>query len=197
MIAEFDSSASHTDEMASFRLSEFTLEMLRIGCVEEWSSKELTEFVQLMIVWLIRGSQGDFCVSTMQISAMSREWETMLIEYITGISRAQWADSGCAAFVQLAEFTHFFAISSEHGKAHVTKPSNGDMFRVHQQPEVIASDRDELPSLIFVIEYGSGFSSHDFNWRPMQTTIHGSRSSHYRYFSLEFQERRIPMGHCC
>jgi hypothetical protein len=41
--------------------------------VEEWSSEELTEFVQLMISWLIRGSQGDFCVSTMQISAMSRE----------------------------------------------------------------------------------------------------------------------------
>jgi hypothetical protein len=69
---EFDKSTFNTDEMASFCFPEFTLEMLRIGCMEEWSSEELTEFVQLTIVWLIRGSQGDFCVSIVQISAMSR-----------------------------------------------------------------------------------------------------------------------------
>jgi hypothetical protein len=68
----FDSSTVDTDEMASFRFPEFTLGMLRIGCLEEWSSEELTEFMQLMIAWLIRGSQVDSCVSTLQISAMSR-----------------------------------------------------------------------------------------------------------------------------
>jgi hypothetical protein len=119
----------------------------------------------------------------------------MLIDCITGIPRAQWEDSGCATFVQLVEFTHFPVISSEHGAAQVTEPSSGEMFRVHEQPEVIASDWDKLPSPIFVIEYGSGFAGRDFTWRPMQTTIHGSRSIPYRYFSLEFQERRIPMGH--
>jgi hypothetical protein len=56
--AVFDNSTTDTDEMANFHFLEFTLEMLRIGCLEEWSSEELTEFVQLMISWLIRGSQG-------------------------------------------------------------------------------------------------------------------------------------------
>jgi hypothetical protein len=52
----FDNSVVDADEMASFHFLEFTLEMLRIGCMEEWSSEELTKFVQLMISWLIRGS---------------------------------------------------------------------------------------------------------------------------------------------
>jgi hypothetical protein len=70
--AVFDSLVADADEMAIFCFLEFTLEMLRIGCMEEWSSEELTEFVQLMISWLIRGSQEDSCVSPLQISAMSR-----------------------------------------------------------------------------------------------------------------------------
>jgi hypothetical protein len=45
----FDNSTIDTDEMTSFLFLEFTLGMLRIGCLEEWSSKELIEFVQLMI----------------------------------------------------------------------------------------------------------------------------------------------------
>jgi hypothetical protein len=61
----------------------------------------------MIVLGLSEESQGDFCVSTVQISAMSREWEIMLIDCITGILRAQWIDSGCATFVQLAEFTHF------------------------------------------------------------------------------------------
>jgi hypothetical protein len=67
-----DSSRADTDEMASVYFLEFTLGMLRIGCLEEWSFEELTEFVQLMIVWLIRGSRVDSCVSTLQINVMSR-----------------------------------------------------------------------------------------------------------------------------
>jgi hypothetical protein len=50
----FDNSTTDTDEMASFRFPEFTLGMLRIGCLEEWSSEELTKFMQLMISWLIK-----------------------------------------------------------------------------------------------------------------------------------------------
>jgi hypothetical protein len=71
-ITVFDSSTTDTDEMASFHFLEFTLGMHRIGCLEEWSSEELTEFLQLRISWLIRGSQVGSCVSTLQISAMGR-----------------------------------------------------------------------------------------------------------------------------
>jgi hypothetical protein len=71
--AVFDNLAVDIDEMASLHFLEFTLEMLRIGCLEEWSSDELTKFVQLMIAWLTRGSQGDSCVTILQVDAMSRE----------------------------------------------------------------------------------------------------------------------------
>jgi hypothetical protein len=55
--AMFNSSVADADEMASFRFLEFTLEMLRTGCLEEWPSDELTKFVQLMIAWPIIDSQ--------------------------------------------------------------------------------------------------------------------------------------------
>jgi hypothetical protein len=73
--AVFDNSAVDrldTDEMANFRLPEINLGMLRIGCLEEWSSRELIEFMQGMNVWLIRGSQIDYCTSTLRIGTMSR-----------------------------------------------------------------------------------------------------------------------------
>jgi hypothetical protein len=53
-------------------------------------------------------------------------------------------------------------ISSKHGETQVTEPSSGEMFRVHEQPNVISNDRDILPSMIFMIEYGSGFAGCDF-----------------------------------
>jgi hypothetical protein len=67
----FDNSVTDTNEMASFLFPKFTLGMIRIGCLEEWSSEELIEFVQLVIACLIRGIQVDSCVITLQISAMS------------------------------------------------------------------------------------------------------------------------------
>ena len=41
----FDDSIVDMDEMANFRFLEFTLGMLRIGCLEEWSSEEFTKFM--------------------------------------------------------------------------------------------------------------------------------------------------------
>jgi hypothetical protein len=41
----FDSSVVDTDEMTDFHFQEFTLEMLRIGFLEEWYSEKLTEFM--------------------------------------------------------------------------------------------------------------------------------------------------------
>jgi hypothetical protein len=41
----FDNLVVDKDEMDSFLLPYFTLGMLKIGCLEEWSSKELTDFM--------------------------------------------------------------------------------------------------------------------------------------------------------
>lgn len=73
-IAVLDSSTADTDEMVNFLFLKFTLGMLRFGCLEQWSSEELTKFVQL--AWLSSGRHGilhgDSGVSTWQIMAMSR-----------------------------------------------------------------------------------------------------------------------------
>jgi hypothetical protein len=129
-----------------------------------------------MICWEIWGSvqfpveQVGAHSSEMIVAVLGHFW-ARVGEHVDrlhhSIPRAHWEDSGCATFVQLVEFTHFPMISSEHGVAQVTKTSSGDMFRVHEQPKVIASDWDKLPSLIFMIEYGSGFADRDFTWRPM------------------------------
>jgi hypothetical protein len=51
----FDSLIVNIDEMANFLFPELTLGILRIGCLEEWSSKDLINFMHIMIVWLIKG----------------------------------------------------------------------------------------------------------------------------------------------
>jgi hypothetical protein len=80
------------------------------------------------------------------------------------------------------------------GNTVIELPS-GEMFRIHEQLGVISSDRDKLPFLVFEIEHGSGSTGRDFTWMFVQDTIHGSRFISYRYFNLEFQERRMQTGH--
>jgi hypothetical protein len=48
-ITLFDNSTTIREEITNFNFPEFTFGRLRSGCLEEWSSEELTEFMQLMI----------------------------------------------------------------------------------------------------------------------------------------------------
>jgi hypothetical protein len=64
--------ATIREESINFDFPEFTFGRLRSGCLEEWSFEELTTFMQLMISWLIRGSQVDSCIGSLQTSVMSR-----------------------------------------------------------------------------------------------------------------------------
>jgi len=68
----FDSSPTIREESIGFDLPEFTFGRLRSGCLNEWSSEELTEFMQLMIDWIIKRSHVDSRISTLQTSVMSR-----------------------------------------------------------------------------------------------------------------------------
>jgi hypothetical protein len=68
-----DSSTTIRDVSIGFDFLEFTFGRLRSGFLEEWSSKELTEFMQLMIAWLIRDRKMGSCINTLQISTRSRE----------------------------------------------------------------------------------------------------------------------------
>jgi hypothetical protein len=66
--------------------------------LEEWSSEELTESMQLMISWLIRSSQVDSCIITLQTSAMSRGCFTSY--------KLAW-DPGDFTHVPIFGFPHF------------------------------------------------------------------------------------------
>jgi hypothetical protein len=66
-IAVVDNLTTDTDGIASLH---------RFGCWEEWYSKELIEFIQLMIAWMIRDSQAGSCDNTSQIRAMRRGYST-------------------------------------------------------------------------------------------------------------------------
>jgi hypothetical protein len=68
----FDNTTGVTNDMVSFIFLNFTIGILRIGCLKEWASKELIEFVQLMISYLMIGIQVDSCVITLQINSMNR-----------------------------------------------------------------------------------------------------------------------------
>jgi hypothetical protein len=114
----------------------------------------------------------------------------MLIDRITGLPRVQGEDS------MSSKFTHFPVMSLECGAAQVIELSSGEMFRVHM------SSSESLPVIgtNFLFWYlrssmASGSAGCDFTWMYVQATIHGSRFIPYRYFSLEFQERRMQVGH--
>jgi hypothetical protein len=55
-----------------FDLLEFTFGRLRSGFLEEWYSEELDEFMQLMIIWIIKRRHVDTGIFTLQTSVMSR-----------------------------------------------------------------------------------------------------------------------------
>ena len=61
------------EERANLRFWEFFRGMSRFGGMTEQSFEE---FVQLMIAWLIRGIQMDFCVRTRQIGTLGRGCST-------------------------------------------------------------------------------------------------------------------------
>jgi hypothetical protein len=61
-----------------------------------------------------------------------QQWESMLIDCITGMVRAQWTDN---MYVMINQFTHFSMISLE-----MTELSIREMLRVHEQLRVIASN---------------------------------------------------------
>jgi hypothetical protein len=64
-ITLLDSSTTIRDVSIGFDSPEFTFGRLRSGCVEEWSSEELTEFIQLMIAWLIRDRHMGSYINTL------------------------------------------------------------------------------------------------------------------------------------
>jgi hypothetical protein len=59
-ITLLDNSTTIREESINFDFPEFTFGRLRSGFLEEWSSEELTEFMQLMIAWIIRSNSGGF-----------------------------------------------------------------------------------------------------------------------------------------
>jgi hypothetical protein len=72
MITLFDSSTTIREESTSIDFLDFTFGRFRSGCLKEWYSDELDDFVHLMISWLIKSSQVDLGIFTIHTSSMIR-----------------------------------------------------------------------------------------------------------------------------
>jgi hypothetical protein len=69
-ITLFDSTTTITEDSTDFDFPWFTFGRLRSIFLEEWSSKELTKFTQLMNAWIINNNQVDYCIITLKTNSM-------------------------------------------------------------------------------------------------------------------------------
>ena len=64
------------------------------------------------------------------------------MDFITGLPMAQGRDCLYMVVYRLTKFTHFFDISSDYSAAQVAKLFFREVFRLHELPKTIVSDRD-------------------------------------------------------
>jgi hypothetical protein len=73
-----------------------------------------------------------------------QKWESISMDFITGLSKAQDKDCIYVVVDCLTKFAHFFSISSEYNATHVEEFFFREIFRLHGLPRFIVSDRDNM-----------------------------------------------------
>ena len=71
-----------------------------------------------------------------------QKWESISMEFITGLPKVQGRDCLYVVVDQLTKFAHFFAISSDYSASQVANLFFIVVFRLHGLPKTIVSDRD-------------------------------------------------------
>ena len=71
-----------------------------------------------------------------------QKWESMSMDFITGLPQVQGRDCIYVVVDRLTKFTHLFAIPSKFSAAQVAEIFFRDVFRLHGLPKTIVSDRD-------------------------------------------------------
>jgi hypothetical protein len=70
------------------------------------------------------------------------KWESISMDFITGLPRAQGEDCIFVVVDRLTKFAHFFSIATDFSAAHVAELFFKEVFRLHGLPNTIISDRD-------------------------------------------------------
>jgi hypothetical protein len=70
------------------------------------------------------------------------KWESISMDFITGLPRAQGKDCIFMVVDRLTKFAHFFPIATDFSVAQVAELFFREVFRLHGLPKTIISDRD-------------------------------------------------------
>jgi transposase InsO family protein len=84
---------------------------------------------------------------------LERKWESVSIDFITGIPKAHGKDCIFVVVDCLTKFTHFFSISMDFSTSQVADLFFKEVFRLHGLPKMIVSDRDSIFMRIFWQEF--------------------------------------------
>jgi hypothetical protein len=71
-----------------------------------------------------------------------QKWESISMDFITGIPRVQGRDCIFGVVDRMTKFTHFFTIPTDYKAIQVAELFFRDVFRLHALPRHIFSDRD-------------------------------------------------------
>jgi hypothetical protein len=77
------------------------------------------------------------------------KWESVSMDFITGLPKAQGKDCIFVVVDRLTKFAHFFAISMDFSASQVADLFFREVFRLHGLPKTIVSDRDSIFMSIF------------------------------------------------
>jgi hypothetical protein len=77
------------------------------------------------------------------------KWESISMDFITGLPRAQGKDCIFVVVDRLTKFSHFFSISMDYNASQVAELFFREVFRMHGLPKTIVSDRDNKFMSIF------------------------------------------------
>jgi len=70
------------------------------------------------------------------------KWESISMDFITGFPRAQGKDCIFMVVDRLMKFAHFFSIAIDFSVTQVAKLFFREVFRLHDLPKTIISDKD-------------------------------------------------------
>jgi hypothetical protein len=70
------------------------------------------------------------------------KWESISMDFITELPKTQGKDCIFIVVDRLMKFAHFFAIATDFSATQVAKLFFREIFRLHDLPKTIVSDRD-------------------------------------------------------
>jgi hypothetical protein len=83
------------------------------------------------------------------LSIPEHKWESISMDFITGLPRAQGKDYIFVLVDRLTKFSHFFPIATDFNAAQLAELFFRELFKLHGLPKTIISDRDNRFMSIF------------------------------------------------